>query len=514
MSYSMTAASRWGQLDADRRSFLTRCEAYASYTLPKLCPLDGATQNNTEQRHDWQAVGAQAVNHLANKFMLAAFAPSRPFFRLDVAEDLMAQYIEMGATETEIAEAMSVGERKAIKILDGTASRPKMYEATKHLIVTGNVLLILGKDSIRIVGIKNYVVKRNVEGKPIEIMTRDNVLFDELTPDVQAYLRTRGITGKAGCQQKVDLYRWIKYNAETGDMQMTQHVDNFDLPAKFGGKWPEERCPYRPLTWDLSDKDDYGTGLVEDYAGDFAGLSALSKAQIEAAILASQFRWLVNPGGITQPEDLERSENGSVVPGSANDISIVQSNKAADLAAVQAIGSEYISRIGRGFLLGTAVTRDAERVTAEEIRMQATELESSLGGVYSRLAVDFQTPMAYWLLDKAKLSIKGQKVKPIIVTGLDALSRNGDLENLKLWLSDMGAVTTLPPALQQQLNMREIAVELAAGRGIQSSRFMKSQDQVAQEKEAAMQQQANMAASDAGAQAGAQIAVNAAKENQ
>ena len=57
-------------------------------------------------------------------------------------------------------------------------------------------------------------------------------------------------------------------------------------------------------------------------------------------------------------------------------------------------------RLGAAFLLNTAVTRDAERVTAQEIRMQAQELESSLGGVYSRLANELQLPLAKRLLQE------------------------------------------------------------------------------------------------------------------
>jgi hypothetical protein len=71
-------------------------------------------------------------------------------------------------------------------VLDQKAIRPKLYEALKHLIITGNVLLDRSRaDALRVMGIKRYVVKRSVSGKVIEILIHERVLFDELEDDVQ-----------------------------------------------------------------------------------------------------------------------------------------------------------------------------------------------------------------------------------------------------------------------------------------------------------------------------------------
>ena len=503
------ASSRWGQLDGARTGILNRCERYAEHTLPKICPPAGYDQNSQELSHEWQAVGAQSVNHLANKMMLALFAPSRPFFRYQANAELAAELEGLGVDAGALAEALSKGERDAVQALDGMAARPKLYEALKHLIITGNVMLILGKEGIRIVGIKRYVCKRNVEGKVVEAMLREELMFDELAPKVQAYLIQIGIhKPERDKASKVCLYKWIRWDSKSGDYHMTQHVDATPLPAEFGGKWPADKLPYRCLTWDLADESDYGTGLVEDYAGDFSALSTLSRAQIESAILSSEFRWLVNPGGMTKPEDLQNSENGAALPGMKDDISLVQAGKVGELQVIQNIAGDYIQRIGRGFLLGSAVTRDAERVTAEEIRLQAQELETSLGGGYSRLAVDFQKPMAFWLTDMIGLSLKGNKIKPVVITGLDALSRNGDIEALKLYLSDLAAVTQLPPMLQNMLRLRSIATKLAAGRGIASSEVLLTDEEIAQNNQAAQAAQQEQMNAQAAADAGGQIAVN------
>lgn len=507
MSHAGNASGRWNQLDGLRRGFINRCETYAHYTLPKICTPSGYDQNTSELMHDFQAVGAQAVNHLANKIMLALFAPSRPFFRLDASRELKAELEQAGVSEQQLVEILALGEKEAVSELDKLAMRPKLFEAVKHLIVTGNVLLDLSEDDARVIGLKKYVVRRSQRGAMLECIIADKLTFDELDPDVQEQVsQYQHFTA----DKEVTHYLWIKRNAN-GDYEMDQWVEEYKLPKKFSGKWSAVNLPYRVLTWDLSDGAHYGTGLVEDYKGDFAGLSLLTKAQVTGAILSSEFRWLVNPAGQTRVEDFENSENGSAIPGEEGDIVLVQSGKSADLQMIGAVNGEYVNRIARGFLLGTGVTRDAERVTAEEIRMQANELETSLGGAYSRLAVDFQIPIAYWLLDMVKLTIKGKGVRPSIVTGLDALSRSGDLEELRLWIADMAAVTNLPPGLQARLKMDDLAKALAAPRRIKVDQYLKTEAEFQQEQAAIQQQQAQLNAAQTGTETAGKMAVEQAK---
>lgn len=500
MAFAGTAPGRWQQLDGKRRGLLRRCEVYAGYTLPKICLPDDFHQNSEQMSHDFQAVGAQAVNHLSNKMMLALFAPSRPFFRLDATPKTKQAMAEVGAPEDEVARVLAQAEKEAVQQLDRRSLRPKLYEALKHLIITGNTLLCLEPENIRVMGIKKYVVRRSMSGKIVEIIIVDKVLVDELDPDVRKFAEE---DSKFTEDRDVCLYRWIKLEAD-GDYHMTQWINQIKLPERFEGKWPEKDMPYRVLTWDLADGQDYGTGLVEDYAADFSGLSALSKSQIQGAILASEFRWLVNPSGMTKPEDLAATPNGGALPGVKDDIVLVESSKAVDLQVTISMASEYINRIGRAFLLGSLLVRDAERVTAEEIRMTANELETALGGGYSRIAVDFQSPLARWLLSGYDVGLDDD-FEITVVTGLDALSRSGDLDELKLWLADMVAISNMPESLQAALHMDRIAQALAVPRRIDVSRLIKTPEERQAEQQAAMEQQAQMMA----AQAGADVAANA-----
>lgn len=502
MAFAPSAPGRWSQMTAERSAMMLRLEQYAAYTLPKLCLPDGFNQYSDDMSHDFQSVGAQSVNHLANKLMLALFAPSRPFFRLDATTAMQTTLDELGMPREDVTKKLAEGEIESMKHLDRLAVRPKLYELVKNLIVLGNVLLHLEGTTTRVVGIKRYCVRRSLTGEVLELLMADKVMFDELEPDVQAAV---GRHSRYQGDHQVTLYKWIRRDA-IGDYHLEQWVDQWKLPKAFEGKWPKDQLPYRALTWDLADGNHYGTGLVEDYKGDFAGLSTLTKAQVIGAVLASEFRWLVNPAGMTKPEDFEQSDNGAAIPGVEGDVSLIQSGKSGDLQITMSMATEYVNRIGRGFLLGSQMVRDAERVTTEEIRLIANELETSLGGAYSRLAVDCQLPIAHWAMAGIGLVIGDSGFVPTVVTGLDALSRNADLEELKLWLADMAALAQLPEQLQGELNYASLSKALAAPRRIDVTPYLLTPEEKAQRQAAAQASQTKQVAMEEGIKAEAKIA--------
>lgn len=479
----------WERLDGDRKNILTRTEDYASYTLPVVFPKTGYEQNSEELQTDYQAVGAQAVNGLANKLVLTLFAPSRPFMRYKLPPDVMQDLIDkLGISQSDVEARLSVAERAAVSLLDSLQTRPKIYEVIRNLVITGNALLVLPKskkEPFQVVGLRDYVVKRSKTGRVIRIIVKEDLKFDELDHDVQKLLIAESPAEYTPLDERpkeVCHYTDIKYEADK-KYHVTCYVDNVTLPDEYGGNYTDNDLPYRALTWELVGKNHYGTGLVEQNVGDFAALSTLSKAELQGAILASEFRWLVNPGGQTQPEDLEESANGAAVPGTKDDVipvSAAGAGVAAGLQIVEQINAKYVNRIGRTFLMGSSVVRDAERVTAEEIRLMAQELEANLGGVYSRLAIDFQLPVAYWLTAQLGVKLDGTVVEPTIITGLDALSRNADLQNLKLALQDLVVVDQmLQGPLGVELSAGAIAADVFAGYGIDAQRYMNTPDQKA-----------------------------------
>lgn len=499
--YRDTADVLFEKLDRDRSLFINRCEQFAKYTLPKICPKTPRKSDQSDES-DYQSLGAQGVNHLANKLMLTMFAPSRPFVRLDfnaTGQEAVQAAAQMGPDVTEeMLNQVAQIEEAIPRTLDQRAARPALFEVMKHLIITGNVLLHMEDEDAEVFGIKRYVTRRDNSGKWFDCVLRYDLKISELDPELAQMAVLANLT-KDNFQPNDDTviqhYIWLQREPNGTHIKLTKWLNNIQLPdVKFGGRYTVEDCPYHPLMWQHTAGDNYGTGLVEEYKADFHAYSALSKSQVEAAILASEFRWLLNPSGMTKPADLLRSRNGAAIPGSKDDVYLLHNGNAQNLATVQAVAAEYINRIGRGFLLNSAVTRNAERVTAEEIRIQAEELETGLGGAYSRLAVSLQKPVALWLLKDMKLLSDVKKYMDIsIVTGLDALSRAGDLWKLRELIRDLASLGAIPAHVLQHMQLGKVISRFVTGHGLPSSEIVISEEQLRQQMAAQQAEQAEAA---------------------
>ncbi len=492
-----TAYELWQRMEGDRTGILLRAEQFSKWTIPKVFTEEHRKQDNQALAHDFQALGAQCVNYLANRLVMTLFAPSRPFFRLSPTAKLKAQLEAAGVDPSQMDNRLSQAEKEASAVLDRKSIRPKMYELLKMLIVTGNGLLVLSKKGVRVLNMRNYATKRDRDGDVLELVIREKVHLDALDKNVRALAKTDARV-KPCDKQMVFHYRVIK--RRDGAYYETQWIDDLELPPQFDSKYTPDKLPYRAITWDLAAGDDYGTGLVEDFAGDFFALSTLSKAAIQGAILASEYRWVVNPMGNTNVEDFNDSENGAAIPGQKGDIELLHAGVDSTLQTNMALQTTYVNRIGAGFLLQTAVTRQAERVTAEEIRRVAEELEGGLGGAYSRIAVDLQVPLAFWTLKEVDADVSGSGIEPTIITGLDALSRSGDRDKLVQFGSVLGQMLSLPPQILDRLKLSAWINDLASAEGLQRDRYV-----ITDEEYAAQQQRRQIEA------AGQQIAVAQAR---
>lgn len=497
-----TGRQWWTHLDGVRSSLIRRWERYAQLTLPAVLLPEGHDQYNQELSHDYQSLGAQAVNHLTNKVLLALAAPSRPAFRLSPTPAFKRKLVAQGVSLEDLLPALAAAEREAVARFDARGQRPKLYHLIRLLIVTGNALVFFDKDTLRVMSPKFWCVKRDVNGKVRTLVIREQVCYDELDPAVQKVLpHNYSQKGTA----KVDLYKLIE-RRPNGDYHLTTSVDDHVLPSQFHGKWSEENCPYRVMTWQLPDENDYGIGLIEEHAGDFEATSVMAEGVTDGGVLGAEVRWGVNPGGETNADTFAASKNGDAIPARREDISPLTAQNHQAVAALDALLDRRERRIAQAFLMMSAVTRDAERVTAEEIRATARELETAYGGVYSSLAIQVQAPLARWCLDAADLSIAGTQFEVVVITGLEALSRGADLENFATGITYLANFNNIPPALLDRFNPEKVAALVGAGCGSDLKALMYTQEEYAaeQQRRADMQlrQETALAAGQAAAQQG------------
>ncbi|MGL6013384.1 MAG: portal protein, partial [Shewanella oncorhynchi] len=158
--------------------------------------------------------------------------------------------------------------------------------------------------------------------------------------------------------------------------------------------------------------------------------------------------------------------------------------------------SIYERRIGNAFLMQSAVRRDAERVTAEEIRADAQELETALGGTYTHIATNGQGPYSRLLLKRSGFNLLAKDVVPTIVTGLDALGKSSDLDKIAQFSQMMQIPSGWAPEAQGWIKWDAYMTLCAANLNMETPFLMTKDehDQAVKQQQEMQQQQAMMEA--------------------
>lgn len=506
----VTGQGLWDSMTMDRETMMSRKERLSEVTIPSVLPDKNYNVKNESLTNGSTSLGAQGAINIVNKLMLAMFAPGVSFMRLELAAAEKAKFMEQLQLKDDslLTDVLAAGEREALRVLEQSGSRPALYEGLAALVCVGDVLMDLSdKDLISFISLRDYAVERNRKGQVLRLIFREITRVQDLEDEAEQEYRNAVPTCKP--RDQVTVYTSVRFTR--GMYRSTVYVDDVCLSARHSGKWKPENLPWRALTWRLPLGQDYGVSLAEDYSNDLGNHDIVSEAMADGSVLASQFRWACNPSGITQPEDVTSGNNGDVIPADPKDLSLIFANMGNQLSTIMQIEEVYSRRIGRGFLMNTAVTRDSERTTAEEVRIQAIELEQSLGGVYSRLAIDMQGPIARWQLKAANINIRGTKIQPTIITGLDALSRSAELQRMMGFLGDVSQLAEIPAETRLMLNEEPIISDMAAGRGVNRTKYVATTDQINQRRQDAAQAEANQQAVQAGVEAGAQQQINQAQ---
>ena len=483
-----TAVARFEQLNGDRSPFLRRAQDASKLTLPALIP-ETTTGNAAKLKTPFQAVGARGVNSLASKLLIALLPPSTPFFKLSIDSlELMKEGQE--GLETEIDKGLRVIESALMNEIEISNDRVAMFEALKHLIVGGNVLLYLTDNGLKVFHLNRYVCKRDDIGNILEIITKETVHPQALPEDFLEMIKKKENYDAEDFDEDLDIYTHIKRYGD--EFKWFQECKGEKIPGTDGNS-KFDTSPWICLRWTRIDGEDYGRGYVEEYQGDLISLEALMQAIIEGAAASAKTIFLVNPNGVTRAATLAKAPNGAIREGSAQDVSVLQVNKGADFQVSFSAIQRIESRLEYAFLMSRSIQRDAERVTAAEVSIMANELENSLGGIYSILTQEFQLPYLKRRMHMLVRSGKAPKlpekiVKPKIVTGLQGLGRGNDRAKLVEFIGTVSQALG-PDVMRMYMNVDEAIKRLANSIGIDTANLVKSQEQIQQEMQAQQQQQ-------------------------
>lgn len=502
------AKAVFDRLVSIRAPYEKRAEDCAKYTIPSLYPKssDGAT---TDYATPWQSVGARGLNNLSSKLMLAMFPINSPFFKLNLSEFEAKALVGNPDELQKIDDGLAMVERIVVGYMESNNYRVTAFELMKQLVVSGNGLLYVtspeetggGYSPMKLYRLGNYVVERDTYGNVLQIVTQDKIAAAALPEDIKS-----GIADIADMEPNEELiiFTHIYLDETTGEFLSYQEVEGVEITGS-EGNYPRDSLPWLPVRLIKQDGEDYGRSFAEEYLGDLKSLENLYEAMIKMAMISAKVVFLVNPNGITQARRLNKADTGAFVAGRKQDIEVLQLEKQADFTTARSVAEAIESRLSYAFMLNSAVQRSGDRVTAEEIRYVAGELEDTLGGVYSVLTQELQLPLVKILLTMLQATSKipdlpKEALEPSVATGLEALGRGHDLDKLNQFLS---ALSQLSQIQDPDINMKNVKLRIANSLGIDTAGLLKTDEEKAAE---LAQQAAQQAAMAGGAALGGQMA--------
>jgi hypothetical protein len=495
---NQSAASRYSKLASDRTIFLDTARDCAALSVPYLLTPTGVV-NGQKLPTPWQSMGAKGVNVMASKLMLSLFPVNATFFKLQINDGKLSLDPSLSAAvKSEIDLSLSKMERVVMQSIAESQDRVILHQAMKHLIVTGNALVYMGSKGVKLYPLDRFVVVRDGEGNPTEVVTVESIDRQFLPEEFQTE-QARNVNDVADNtsapsvdvtvgENEVAVYTWAKL--KDGQWRWRQEAEGKIIPDSLG-KAPKNTTPWLPLRFNVVDGEDYGRGRIEEYLGDLKSLEGLMQAMVEGSAAAAKVVFLVSPAATVKPSTLAKAGNGAIIQGRAEDVTAVQVSKQADFSSAYQMIQSLTQRLSEAFLILTV--RQSERTTAEEIRATQQELNEQLGGIYGNLTVELVRPYLQrklFTLQRSKELPQLPKgiVYPTIIAGLEGIGRGQDRESLMMFLQTISQALG-PEAMAQYIDPEEAVKRLAAAQGIDTLKLVKTADMRQQEMQKAQQMQ-------------------------
>lgn len=488
----VTAEARYRQLEDGRRPFLDRGRQCAALTIPSILPPQGFSASSSLPT-PYQSLGARGSRNLASKLLLTLF-PSIPFFNYKVEDQTLE---ELGEARGEVEKALSSRERAVATELDICVFRPAAFTAILHLVVVGNALIYVPPKDGRsqVYRLDQYVTRRDAAGNLLEFVIHEIIdlasLPQEIRDQVASQDKFKQVKPEELEAAPVDLFTHGYLDGESGMWIIYQESGGIRIDGT-EGKFKPDEMPYMALRFSTQPSESYGRGYIEEYLGDLDSLEALSETLVEASAASARIVFLVNPAGTTSLEVVAKARNGDVKSGRGEDVTTMQVQKAQDLSVAKSQAEEIATRLSYAFLLHSSIQRAGERVTAEEIRYMASELDDGLGGVYTLFAADFQLPAVRLFERRMERRLKTDKlpdkdVHRVIVAGLEGIGRGHDQKNLSAFAKEIISVLT-PEVAIRYFKPAEFISRAAAAYGIDTNNLIPSDEEIQQAEQAAQMQ--------------------------
>ena len=468
-----TIAERFTELDSNRRGHLDRGRMNANLTIPRLLPPEDWSEE-ISLPNPYSSVASKGVTNLASR-MLAALIPlnDMPFFGFSLKDGAEAP--------PEADVLLDTLSQQVYQKLASKNIRDSFFQALQSLIVVGDCCVKLMDDmTFRTIRLDHYCVVRDVVGEVIELVHLEYVPDETPIPAYSDTTYGSGLWERPGF--KTIYCRYVLLEDGTWNAEKEDSDGNVIETGSY------EVFLYAVLRWSSVCSENYGRSKVEEIYGDIQTLESYTQSLIESMGAASTFFMGVSPTGVTELTDLASAQNGEWVAARQEDTYVISPAQSMTPQIQNMQNAVGIMRqaVSESFLMQAGTTRQAERVTATEVRMQGQELENVLGGAFSSIARDLLVPMVkravYVMISNEEMDpelekefTEGGRISLDIITGLQALNQDSQLQKL-MQLGEM--VRNLPEQAMRHFEWEAYGKALISNLGFDPRNWVKTNEQV------------------------------------
>ena len=501
-------------LKTARITFVDMAVKSARFTIPNLF-LNVDAEDDQEMHeevyiHD-SSVGASGINNLSATLLLAVFPSGTPFFRQDLTADSMQKLEQERGDEakqfkTELDQSLRKIENQALELLEGGTARADLHEILRQFLLAQVLIYQNPKDnSLRAFKLNQHVNVRDGSGTVLRYITQEFVDPKNLSKKIQEEAHIPDEMLMMGKTDVTKLGLYTNIEKMSANKWVTIQELNGHLLKSTKQTFKTEDLPWYDIAFNRVTGAQYGSGFVEGILADLGSANGLRRSVVEGALIAVRTVFGVRPSSVTSADELLNTENGGFVRAERDDVFAIKVEKNADFQVALAAEAQVKADLNIAFMSKMAARRDAERVTAAEFQSIAEEIDSALGGTFSRLAVELQQRLAHntlkFMVSKGMINKDTAKdFKTSIITGISALGRGNDRNRLNALLTDLGLAAQVPglETMGQGLVPDELLLRMINAHTINATGLLKSEETKQGEADAAQQQQSAQVATETG----------------
>lgn len=445
---------QWARLEGNRKQALERARKVSQYTLPYVCPPENQNPDTVTSASGFSSFCAQGVTNLVTKLNIALFRPSKPFFRLSpTASGMQAIVANHGEAAASVIDKMlAEREEASMEQWNKRADSTVILAILEGLVVTGNVVVykddVHGREKFRAINLQDFVIERPANGMITRLIIRDSVMVGELD---DATLKKLPRELKEDPTRNVSLFSGWEFTGTKDGLftyRMVQDVEDINVYQSKTDQ-TEDEVPWFFVGGRRAPKATYCNPLIYPSISDIIVHHELSEAIVNGSLDAANVFWMVDPDLGTNVEDIEAAQMGDVVNGKNGSVQAMSTGSISIIMSLHQMRQELESKLSKAFLQTIDAMQVKSSITATEVRAIVQELERVYAGVYAELAHSLQLPLAKRLMASAGFELDGS-MELTVLTGMDSMSRQTDLDNLNAWATALANAAQVK-ALADQL---------------------------------------------------------------